>query len=296
MSQPSEALRGILLCAIGIAFLCAMDAVAKSLGASISTFMIVFVRYAGAAIWLALYIGLTRGAWPQRRNYGRHAQRGALMAMTACFFFYGVTHLPLAVAAALGMSAPIYVSLFGIVFLKEPVSLGLIGAILLGIAGSAVIVFGGDPIQVTGSSDILAWGAAILAPMSYAAAIVLMKHHSADEGAATMTLAQSVVAAAIAIPLVVPGFAVPPMSSWALIALIGLLGAFGFLFLINGLKRVPASVFAVVDYTALLWAAAFGYLFFSEVPELRLWIGGGLIISACALGFVVAQRREAVAG
>lgn len=295
MSQPSRTIPGILLCAIGIAFLCLMDAVAKALGASMPTFMIVFVRYAGAALWLALYIALTRGAWPLRQNYARHAQRGALMALTACFFFYGVTNLPLAVVAALGMSAPIYVSLFGIVFLKEPVSLGLAGAILLGIAGSIVIVFGGDPIQVSGSSDLLAWGAAILAPMSYAAAIVLMKHHAADEGAATMTLAQSTVAAAVALPLIVPGFAMPAVASWPLIALIGLLGAFGFLFLINGLKRIPASVFAVVDYSALLWAAGFGYLFFSEVPELRLWIGGGLIIAACALGFVVAQRREAAA-
>jgi drug/metabolite transporter (DMT)-like permease len=291
----NDAITGLLLSAAGIALLCAMDAVAKSLGASLSTFQVVFVRYFGAAVWLALYLAISRNAWPQRENYGRHAMRGALMAMTACFFFYGVTHLPLAVAAALGMSAPIYVSLFGIVFLKEKLSPALGIAIVLGIAGSLVIVFGGKPVPITGSSDWLAWGAAILAPISYAAAIVLLKHHSADESAAAMTLAQSAVAALIALPLAVPAFTAPAMSIWGQMALIGLLGALGFLLLISGLRRVPASVFAVVDYTGLLWAAAFGYLFFAETPEPRLWIGGGLIIAACALGFRVPRKTATAA-
>jgi drug/metabolite transporter (DMT)-like permease len=265
--------------------LCAMDAVAKALGASLNTFQVGFVRYLGAALWLVLYMAATRRAWPQRANLHRHALRGGLMALTAVFFFYGVIHLPLAVATALAMSAPIYISLFGIVFLKERFSGGLLVAILLGIAGSLIIVFGGTPVETSGASDILAWGAAILAPISYAAAIVLLKHHSSDESAAAMTLAQSLVAAALFVPLAIPGAALPQSAAvWGQMAIIGLFGALGYLLLIAGLRRVPASVFAVVDYTGLLWAAAYGLIFFTELPGPQLWIGGGLIIAACAMG------------
>jgi drug/metabolite transporter (DMT)-like permease len=289
----TDALHGILLAAGGVATLCAMDAVAKGLGAHISTFQVTFVRYLGACIWLAAYIAITRSTWPKRENAGRHALRGGLMVVTACFFFYGVTNLPLAVAAALAMTAPIYISLLSVVFLKEPMSRTLLGAIGLGIAGSLVIVLGGSSIQTGGASSILAWGAGILAPLTYAAALVLMKHHVTDEPAASMTLAQSGVAAFVALPLAVPGFTVPALEIWWQVVLIGFLGAVGFIFILSGLRRLPASVFAVVDYTALLWAAFYGYVFFTEVPEPALWIGGAAIISACALG-MQAARKQAV--
>ena len=267
-------LAGILLGAAGIALLSAMDATAKSLGAALSPFQIGFVRYLGAAIWLVPVIVLTRGAWPRRQNIGRHAARAALMALTAGLFFHAVVHLPLAIATALWMSAPVYVSLFG-------AGMGL--AILLGMAGTLIIILGGAPSDTESSADVLAWAAAIFAPVSYASALVLLKNHAGDESAAAMTLAQSLIAAMLFLPLALPGFSVPSGWLWLQIALVGLLGALGLMLMIAGLRRMPASVFAVVDYTGLLWAAAFGALFFAEIPGALFWVGGGMIIAACAV-------------
>ncbi|UJQ96142.1 DMT family transporter [Mariluticola halotolerans] len=278
-----HSLSGFLLGAGGIATICAMDVVAKNLGASLPTLQIVFVRYAGAALWLALYLVLTRRAWPQRANLKRHALRGVLMAITAFFFFYGITHLPLAIAAALAMSAPIYVSFLGIVFLKEPASPTLVLGIALGVVGSLIVIFGGEPIIATGASSLAAWGAAILAPVCYAGALVLLKHHSSDEGAAAMILAQSAIAAIAALPFAVSTMIVPPVDTLWQISLIGFLGAVGFIFVVAGLRRLPASIFASIDYTGLLWAALFGYVFFGETVGLRFWLGGGLIILACTI-------------
>ncbi len=276
-------LAGILLGAAGIALLSAMDATAKSLGAALSPFQIGFVRYLGAAIWLVPVIVLTRGAWPRRQNIGRHAARAALMALTAGLFFHAVVHLPLAIATALWMSAPVYVSLFGVVLLGERLTAGMGLAILLGMAGSLIIILGGAPSDTESSADVLAWAAAIFAPVSYASALVLLKNHAGDESAAAMTLAQSLIAAMLFLPLALPGFSVPSGWLWLQIALVGLLGALGLMLMIAGLRRMPASVFAVVDYTGLLWAAAFGALFFAEIPGALFWVGGGMIIAACAV-------------
>lgn len=288
---PNNTLIGILLGAAGVAVLSAMDAVGKSLGATLPTLQIVFVRYAGAAIWLALFMVLTHTAWPSRKSLGGHALRGVLMAITATMFFYGVTHLPLAIALALAMSAPIYVSLLSIIFLREPLSASLFIAIGLGVIGSMIIVFGGEIVDTSGTVNPLAWGAAILAPLTYATALVLMKHHSTNDSAAAMTLAQSVVAGLVAWPFAMANY-VQPISNvmWGQVVLIGLLGALGFLLLISGLKRLPASVFATIDYTALLWAAALGFVFFGEGLEPRLFIGGGMIIAACAIGMRAAKK------
>jgi drug/metabolite transporter (DMT)-like permease len=281
---------GLLLCFAGMAMLCGMDAVAKALGAHLSTFQIAFVRYGGAALWLALYIALTRTAWPLRRNLRRHVLRALLMVTTACLFFYGVTHLPLAIATALAMSAPIYVSLFGIVFFKERPSPMLGLAIILGIAGSAIMVIGSDS-GGAATGDVSGWIAGLLAPITYAAAIVLLKHHADDESAAALSLSTAVVATILLLPVAVPGLTMPDAGTWPLMALIGLLGAAGFVLLTIGLRTTAASSFAVVDYMSLVWAALFGFVFFSEVPELRFWIGGALIVSACALGMRASTRQ-----
>jgi len=282
-------LGGFFLCLAGMIFLTAMDAVAKGLGPHLSVFQITFVRYVGAVVWIALYIVVTRGSWPDPRNWRRHVLRGVTIVITACLFFYAVTRLPLAIVTALAMTAPVYVALIGIIAFKERPTPTLWVAIVLGVAGSAVIVFGGGSMTLSG--EPLAWVAALLAPVAYATAISLVKHHADDESAAALTMASCVVSAVVLLPLAIPGFALPTTDVWPLMVLIGFLGATGFMLLTIGLRTTPASAFAIVDYMNILWAALFGFVFFSEIPELRFWIGGALIIAACALGAWSARPR-----
>lgn len=280
---------GLLLCFAGAAVLCGCDAMAKGLGSYLTAFQIAFVRYFGAAVWLIAYIAITRTGWPKLGNWRWHLLRGVLMVTSACFFYYGVTHLPLAIAAALGMSAPIYMALIGIIFLKERPSWLLGASILLGIVGSAVVIFGGE--NTGPAADIGGWIAGLLAPVTYAAAMVLVKHHADRESAAGMTLSTALVASVILVPLALPGVAVPSQAAWPLIVLIGFCGAVAFILLTIGLRTTAASAFAIVDYLGLLWAALFGFLFFAEIPALRFRAGGVLIIAGCALGLVAAGRQ-----
>src|SRR5690606_35124690 len=161
--------------------------------------------------------------------------------------------------------------------------------VLLGITGSMIIVLGGGPIAME-NAGALAWGAAIRAPMSYACALLLLKHHSGDESAAAMTQAQTLSVALLLITLALYGLSVAGGWLWLQIALVGVLGAVGLMLIIAGLRRVPASVFSVVDYTGLLWAAAFGALLFAELPGPQFWVGGAMIIAACAVSTRAGRR------
>lgn len=279
-----KSLSGMLFCASGIVLMCCMDAVAKALGAHLSTFQVVFLRYLGAAIWLVFWIALTGASWPKRSDLGRQAQRAALLVITASLFFYAVTNLPLAVVAALGMTAPVYVTLLGAFFFHEKITTGAWLALGLGAAGSAVIIFMGNAHGLQGGSgSLLAWAAALLAPLTYAVIVAMLKHHSQHEDPAAMTMGQSLLAAILVSPLAFSGWPTITPQIAGLGTLIGFLGAVGFLLLINGLRRLPVSVFAVLDYTALIWAGLLGFIFFAEVPGPQLWIGGSLIITACIL-------------
>ncbi len=280
---------GIVLGASGIALLCGLDAVAKALGADLTAFQVVFVRYLGAALWLALWIAFTRGSWPRRTDLGRQALRAVMLVVTASAFFFAVARLPLAVVAALGMTAPVYVTLIGALVFRERVGPGPWVALALGAAGSAIIVFSGSRMDLGAAAEPLAWGAAMLAPFAYAVTLALLKHHSGHEEPAAMTLGQSVIAALFVLPLAAGNLPVVTAPVAGLATLIGLLGAVGFLLLVHGLRRMPVSVFAVLDYTGLVWAGLFGFVFFGEIPGLPLWLGGALIVAAC----VVSARSTA---
>lgn len=284
--------KGLAFGATGVVLLCCMDAVVRGLGAELTTFQIVFVRMFGAALWLSVWIAATRGEWPKAARIPRHLLRGAMLMVTATLFFYAASHLPLAVATALAMTAPVYVTVMAAILFREAISAMGIVALGVGLVGSAVIIFGGTTVVLNGSSDILAWGAAISAPLAYAFTMVVMKHHSKDETAAAMTLGQSLAAAAMVLPLALGSIpALTPTLTWQ-IPLVGFLGAAGFLFFINGLQRLPVSVFAVLDYTALIWASLLGFIFYSEVPGPQLWIGGALVILACVLSARAMPKAE----
>lgn len=189
------------------------------------------------------------------------------------------------------MTSPIYVAVLGVVILKEPASKMLALAVVVGLLGALVIILGGgEAVSATGEVGPLAWTAALFSPITYAFAVILLKHHSGEENAAAITLAQSVLAALIALPFALPGFLMPEGGQWFQAGLVGFLGALGYLLFIAALRHLPASVFALMDYTTLLWAAVLGFVVFGEVPGISLWLGAILIVAACIIGMRAARN------
>jgi len=67
---------------------------------------------------------------------------------------------------------------------------------------------------------------------------------------------------------------------WPLLAALAALNLLGQLGLVRAFSLAPPSAIAPYEYTALLWAAALGFLVFGDVPSARLWIGAVIIIGA----------------
>ncbi|SFZ82079.1 S-adenosylmethionine uptake transporter [Devosia enhydra] len=277
--------RALGLAALGMAAFTLLDVVVKALAPTIPTAELVFFRFGGTGVILGIYILAFRKAWPRRELLWRHAARAVLVGLTAMSFFYALSGLPLALTTALAMTGPVYVGVLSAIFLRETITGAVMTAVAMALVGSVVIVLGNSEAGLGGTTSWLAWAAAFAAPLFYAGGIVLLKVQASDEPATAITFAQAMMVAAAALPATMAtGFVMPQGVEWLMVVALGVLGTAGYLLFVVALKMIPASLFALVDYTALLWAAMFGYVFFGEVPGLTLWIGGAIIIAACVVG------------
>jgi S-adenosylmethionine uptake transporter len=50
---------------------------------------------------------------------------------------------------------------------------------------------------------------------------------------------------------------------------------------------------AAAEYTALIWSALLGYVFFAEVPRWQVWAGAAVVVAAVMMSAWDARRRKA---
>ena len=78
-----------------------------------------------------------------------------------------------------------------------------------------------------------------------------------------------------------------------MIAALGIIGTFAQLVFAQALKLADANVIMPLDFLQLIWAAAFGFLLFAEVPGKFTLIGGFMIFAST---FYIAWRERHLAG
>lgn len=281
----------LLLALAGTAVLTGMDALVKFLSASFPTFQIVLLRYAMMVLWMLGPIALMRPGWPLRARLPAHAGRAALNVLTAGTFFYALGRLPLAEVFALSFTSPIFIAMFGALLLGERLRWRVVVAIAAGFAGMLVIVAAGAGSSAGGPAEPLAIAAALAAPVTYALGIVLLRAQTAHEPPMVIVFVQGVLVLLFVAPIAAIDLRPPQGTDWLAFALVGLFGAVGHLAFAHALARTTAARFSVAEYTGLLWAALFGYVFFAEVPTLNVWVGAALIVAGCLL--VLRQRAPA---
>ncbi len=121
--------------------------------------------------------------------------------------------------------------------------------------------------SVGGQHDWLGYVTGLACSVTYALSMILMRreHGPRRRGGAGVR----------AEPLGLPGddpggvatWVAPSTATVVLFAAAGLLGTAGHLAMAFAYGRAPASRLAPLEYTAFLWASAFGLAFFGEIPS-----------------------------
>lgn len=277
-----------LVACFGIATFAGMDAVMKGLSISLGAYNALLWRMlAGIMISGAAFM-LTRSRWPAQGTLRIHLTRGLVLPFMALSFFWGIARVPLAEGIALSFIAPLIALYLAAVLLGETIGRAAIVASLLGLAGVAVILAGRIEGGAMTRDTMLGIGAIFVSAVLYAYNLILQRQQAQIASPIEIAFLLTLIATLVLL-LAAPFLAVVPAPvHYPAIALAASLGLVSVLLMSWAYARAEAQILLPVEYTAFVWAAIMGRLFFAEAVTVPVIAGTLLIVTGC----VIAARQR----
>jgi len=258
--------------------------------AALPPHQVVFFMGIFGALMIASYAimrGEVKNLWPQKP----HKQASRAMLTVACMLLNAVAlkHLPLTLFYVTVFTMPMMIAVLAAVFLKEHLTTGKMLAVIVGFMGVVVAV---NPLQSFGSGEWIGFLAAFGSACSGAANIVWLRRMTQSESAMSIPFLTAVVEAIVCGAFLL--WHLEPMSAKTLAVLfaMALLTVGGNVGCVLALKYTTATNFAQFHYTQIITGALLGYLIWSDVPPLHLYIGASIIIAS---GLYIANHARKAA-
>ncbi|MGL6209489.1 MAG: DMT family transporter [Paracoccaceae bacterium] len=275
MMLAQSNLRGALLSLAAFGIYATHDVVVKFLGGSYSPFQIIFFSgLLGFPLVTMLLMSDRTDGNLLPKHPGWTAIRTVAAVLTGICGFYAFSVLPLAQCYAIVFAMPILITLLAIPILGEKIGLRRGIAIVVGLVG-VIIVLRPGAVELN-----LGHLAALMAATFGAMTSVIVRKIGNDERPILLMLYPMVanfMVAGIALPFV---YFPMPVFHFGLLALMAALGIMGGLLIIAAYRTAPAIIVAPMQYSQMLWAVLYGWLFFDEGLDLYTGIGAGVIISS----------------
>ena len=278
----SAPVRGALwMCGAATAFALMINLV-RHLTASFDPLEVVFFRNLFGLVamlpWLTRHgVGVLR-----TQRIGLHVLRAALGMLAMFLWFTTLSLMPLAEATALSFTAPMFTSILAVLILGEVMRMRRWAATAIGFAGAVVILRPG-----TGTLDPAAF-LALASAAVWASANVLVKVMSRTESAGAVVTYLTLFLTPFSLIPALFVWQTPTIEQLGWFALLGVAGSAGHFCLIRSLAAADATVVVPFDYLRLPIVALIAYVAFGQVPDVWIWLGGGLI---AASGIYIAHRE-----
>ena len=283
--------QGIVLAIIAMAAFSSGDAVVKHVAQTYPLPQLLWVRYlilSTLVLGIAAYREGPGGIIKISRSNNLPLQvfRSIFLVGEAFLFTLSFKLLPIADVHAIIAVAPIFVTALSALWLKETVGMRRWSAVLVGFAGVMIILRPG----FEGFNQLL------LLPFAAASAfaiyqILLRISSRYDDGQVSQFYTGIV--PLILITCIVPFFWVTPdFYGWLALIAGGIFISLGHLFLIFAFQYATPSAVQPFNYTLLVWATLFGWLFYDEFPDYWTIIGAAIVVSS-GLYTLYRERKRA---
>lgn len=272
----SDNLKGAALSLAAFGAYATHDVVVKYLGGTFTSFQIMFFSgLMGFPLVTMLLMGDRKDGTLIPRHPWWSILRSVAAVATGVMGFFAFSQLPLAICYAIFFAMPLLITLLAIPMLGERVGLRRGIAVVVGLLGVLIVLRPGG-----GEGFSLGHLAAIGAAVTGALTSVIVRKIGGAERSVVLMLYPMVLtffAMGAVMPFVYVPMNVTDLGLTAVMAFLGMLGALG---TIAAYRLAPAVIVAPMQYSQIIWAALYGWLFFNETVDLYTAIGSAVIISS----------------
>ena len=264
-----------------------MDGFAKYLSADLPVLQITWARYfftVAFTLPIMFFFFRQNLVWTDKPKL--QFIRGLILLCANICFFYAISVISLAKALTLAFIAPLIVTAFSPIFLKEKVGFRRWAAVIIGFVGSLVVIRPGF-VEIN-----LASLAALGTGVMYGFYLIITRKLSTSDNPLLTLLLTGVVGAIVSSLFVPIVWINPTFTQWSLLALMGVFACLGHLFLILSLKYADASKLAPFGYFEIVTNILLGYYFFGDFPHYWTWVGLAIII--CSGVYISFRERSEV--
>jgi drug/metabolite transporter (DMT)-like permease len=267
-------------------FLLASQAVfIRRVSADIHPFEIVLFRNVFALLFLAPVYWHFGIEGMRTRAWGLYALAFILMGISPLAWFLAIALMPIAEMIALTFTSPLFGTIGGALILGEVVRWRRWAAIAAGFVGAMIILRPG--IAAVSPPALLA----LLASVFIASSALTLRKLSATENPTAIVLWASLVITPISAVPAAFVWTMPSLASLGWMVGLGLVSLLAHVAWVRSFAAADVSAVMPFNFTKLLFAALFGYLFFAEKPDAWMWVGAAIIFAAT----LYTGHREATA-
>ena len=302
-ARPQRTAQGVGIILASVLTMAFADAVVKLVSANLTLWQVFATRSLVALPILTLLL-LATGVGLRPRAPMWAFVRSGLLVLAWLAYYASLPVLSLSVAAVAVYTGPIMIALMSAALIGEAVTGRQWGGVLLGFLGVIAILKPG--------TEAFSWFTflPLLGAAFYALAMVLTRSKCQDEAPLSLALALQgsfLVAGLIATgvlaliglgadtkaayPFLLGDWAPMDLRAWGLMALLGVLSAAYFAGVARAYQIAPPSIIATFDYAYLVSAALWGFVLFSETPDL-LTLGGMILITVAGLLVAAPNSRR----
>lgn len=280
---------GVLLMLLGMVMFSLNDVLGKWLVATYSVGQLMLIRSIAAMVVLAPFFW--KVGWRRLVDVGRpklHLVRAALFAFEASAFYFAVAYMPLADAMTYWLAAPIYVAAMSPLLLGEKVGWRRWTAIIVGFIGVVIAL---EPSRETFALPALI---ALAGSLAFSFAMVLSRtlRTTPDTTLVFWQVAGAAIFAGVWCIADPAGWAPVSSIDFGLLSLLGVVAMGAHMLVNRSLKLADAATVVPLQYSLLLWAVVFGWMFFGDAPRSAMLIGAGFIVASGLFIFFREQQLK----
>ena len=268
-------------------FFSLMTVCVKKIDNRIPIYELVFFRSLLSLLITSLIIN-KRDINPWGENKPLLILRGLLGTIALISIFYAIRNMPLNISTVIQYTYPIFISIFAGILLNERITKNIFLAVITGWLGILIIL---NPSQLSNLNvelNNLTIAIAFLGSISTSLAYITVKKLSLTEDIFIIIKYFPLISIITLSPVVFINWVTPNISDLVWIIGIGIFTQAGQTFLTIGLKILPATEAASINYFQVFFGSLWGIFFFSEIININFLIGSLLVL----LGTIISTSKK----